>query len=188
VLLPTGDLAALLDSLAHEVAAVAGAGHWPSGAAGAAHVTIRALEPYRPDPLDDDAAERYIAAFGRAAAAVGPITISFRGLALSVGSVMAWAESAGGAGDHLRRRFGVELGDDGWLEAGVFPNGRDAMWYSSILHFAGPVRDPQELVAWVEARHHFAIGAETFTSAALCRWTFNGSAMHPAVVATAALG
>ncbi len=97
---------------------------------------------------------------------------------------MACPTSPDGTGDELRDRLGIELGADGWLEDAHFQDGRDPIWYSSILHFAGPLESPETVVDWVETRRDFPIGVETFTSLALCQFAFDGSAMCPSVVET----
>lgn len=184
VLLPSGELAESLDALSSEVLGVGGDGHWRSGRLGAAHVTVRALEPYGNGRLDIDNAARYISVLERAVAELGPISLEFEGIALSVGTVMACGKSPDGVADELRDRLGTELGPDGWLEDRHFKGGRDPIWYTSILHFAGPLAFPETLVDWVEARRALSIGVGTFTSVALCQFAFDGDAMCPRVVGT----
>ena len=181
VFLPSGGLAASLDRLTHEAAAVL-PGHWHSGATGAAHVTVRALEPYADGSLGSDRAVRYRAALASAADGLGAVQLNFEGLVLSVGTVMAWATNPDGRADELRRRFAAELGADGWLEDTAFKTGRDPIWYSSLLHFAGPIESPANAVEWVDARRDTAIGEQSFESAALCRWEFDARCMLPSII------
>jgi hypothetical protein len=187
VLLPFGDVADALDRLTASLREVAGHTHWPSGSDGRAHATVRALEPYR-DAGDDEQAGRYLAALERAGRAVGPVRLDFTGLALSAGSVMACATTPGGTAHHFRNALGRELGPDGWLEDTLFPTYRDPIWYCSAVHFTGPLRAPGDLVAWVDAHRDVGLGEQTYHSVALCRWTFDGIAMAPAVIGSATLG
>lgn len=177
---PGKELSVGLAALATEAAAIAGTHHWRSGDLGRSHITVRALEPYVAD-IPEDRRERYLAA-ARRSAAVGPVRFVFEGVTLSAGSVMARARPLDGRADHLRQRLDDELGDDGWLERRVFPGGRDAIWYCSVLHFAGEIADPRGLVDWAAAQSDVSIGEATFTQLALCTWVFDGTAMEPRVV------
>lgn len=183
VLLPTGDLAHLLDDLTSEAAAVAGRDHWLSGGPGRAHVTVRALEPFA-DAVDPAQLERYRSALGRALHDTGPLLLTFGGLGLSTGSLMVCAEPIGTSADALRQRLGTELGADGWLEDGLYPDGRDPIWYCSILHYAEKIAHPERLIDWVEVRADAVLGSQTFESVHIARWEHNGTAMAPHVLAS----
>ena len=182
VLLAAGDLAAACAELTAEVASLLGDNHWQSGAVGRAHATVRALEPF--GHVAREQLDRYAAAMTRAIASTDPLSVRFTGLCLSPGGVMACAE-AGTAGPALRQQLAAQLGPDGWLEDSVFPSGRDPVWYITLLHYAGPIRRPQELADWVDARRTAVVGAQEFTKMSLCQWSFDGSGMAPEVVATA---
>jgi hypothetical protein len=184
VLLPSGALASALDSLTGELQEVLGEGHWPSGGRGRAHITVRALERYTPS-VPPDRSARYLLAMARALQDVGPVTLGFDGVGLSPGSVVAWATTSDGRADRLRERLEEELGDDAWLERAAFENGRDPIWYCSLMHFARPITEPGELVRWIDHRSATALGAETFDTLSLCNWTFDGSAMVPGVIEAA---
>ena len=186
LLLPSGALAASLAQVTDEALAVLGDGHWPSGGPGRAHITVRALEPYT-ESVPRDRAERYLAAMRRALRTVGPVRLELTGIGLSRGGVIACARTTDAAADQVRERLEAELGDDGWLEHAAFENGRDRFWYCTLVHFAGPVSDADELVDWIDQRIDRAIGTATFDSMALCRWSFDGSAMAPQVIGSAAL-
>jgi len=181
---PREELSLALAALATEAAVRAGAHHWRSGDIGRSHVTIRALEPYV-DAIPGDRRERYLAAARRAAAGLGPVQFAFDGVTLSTGSVMARAIPLDDRADRVRQRLDDELADDGWLERRVFPNGRDPIWYCSVLHFAGQIADPQALVEWAEAQHGVSLGGASFTELDLCTWAFDGTAMTPRVVGVA---
>jgi hypothetical protein len=182
ILLPSGEVATRLDELTADVAAVLGDRHWPSGAAGRAHFTVRALEHHDPRPIPADRITRYTQAADRAVAAVGPVTLDVRGVVLTRGGVVATATSPDGSGGHLRRCLADELGRDGWLEDLAFPNGRDPFWYSTLLHFASTMDDADALVAWVDARRHLRIGTAVIDALTLCAWRFDGVAMKPLVL------
>ena len=183
VLLPSDALGDALAELTANIESIIGDGHWPSGGKGRAHVTVRALEPR--GPVSTDRIERCAAAMERAGAAEPP-PLRFTGLCLSPGSIMARA-SVDDRADRLRSRLASELGDDGWFEDRVFPNGRDPFWYVSLVHFARPIDRARELVDWVEVRRTLEIGHQTFDATALCSWSFDGSAMAPAALARAAI-
>jgi hypothetical protein len=173
VLLPAGETAAALHALAEDALAIAGAGHWASGTAGAAHVTLRALGHW-----GGDVHERHVTALERAF--VEPVTLDFTGTRLLEATVLAMAVDVGGAGDRLRARYGEELGDDGWLERKVLPRGRD-IWYLTLVHFATPDVDRDALALWVDDK---PIGRAVFDAAHVCRWGFDGRRMVPEPLAT----
>lgn len=184
VLLPSSDLARSLDDLTNEATETIGDGHWRSGGMGRAHVTVRALEPYGDTPVPTGRANRYILALERAITGLRAVRLELEGLALSAGTVMARARCTDGTANELRQRLGTELGDDGWLEDRHFENGRDPIWYCSLVHFAGPITAPARLVKWVDSRTDIHIGGESFASVYLCRWDFDGTATAPVVIAS----
>jgi len=184
VFLPSGALAASLARVTDEAVEALGDGHWRSGGPGRAHITVRALEPYA-ESLPRDRAGRYLAAMTRALLDVGPVELELRGVGLSPGGVMACGRSADAAADRLRQRLGAALGHDGWFEHAAFESGRDPIWYCTLVHFTGPISDADKLVSWVDQRIDLPVGTATFDSMALCRWSFDGCAMAPRVIASA---
>lgn len=186
VLLPSAGLADALTDLTATAAAVIGGEHWRSGSAGRAHITARALEPHGPVP--PDRLDRYAAALERVATTAKPPTLRFTGLCVSPGTVMACALPADDGADNLREHLELELDDDGWFERKVFGEGRDPIWYVSILHFAGPVLDADRLIQWVDANRSREIGHQTFEEMSLCEWEFDGVAMAPKVLTTTGFG
>jgi hypothetical protein len=178
VAFPSGELAATLDALTSEAVTIAGPRHWRSGADGRAHVTVRAIAKRAERPPSPDRIHRYVAAMDRALTAVGSFRLDFDGLALSNNGLLAIATSPDGRADELRRRLAIELGDDGGFEREAYDEPR-TRWWSSLVHFAGPVVDAPGLVEWVDARRATAIGSETFDALALCRWNHDGTAMAP---------
>jgi hypothetical protein len=178
VLLPTGALARALDELSRSALAVAGTGHWESGTAGAAHVTLRALAPW-----GGEVGVGHIDALRRSF--VEPVTLAFDGaVRVTPTAVLALATDVGGAGDRLRARLGAELGPDGWLEERVFgAAGRDS-WYATLLHYASDDLDRVAVDAWSPPG---PVGETTFDEAHVCEWRFDGRRMVPDVVATVRL-
>ena len=150
---------------------VAGPGHWPTGAAHAVHVTVRAIQAYRVDiPPVDPVTSRAAAAVARAAAAAAPVRFRLTGLTLTPSGVMACAYPCDGAADDFAHRLRAELADDAWFEANFH---RD-IWYATLLHFAGPVLDPAALVAWVAARRDLDLGVAVVDEVELIRFRYDG--------------
>jgi 2'-5' RNA ligase len=185
VLFPGDRIASDLDRLTSEVMDVAGAGHWPSGGLGRAHLTIRALEPYVTS-IPDDRAARYLEAMRRALADVSHFSLDLIGVGLAPDGVIACATSPDGGADRLRERLEEELGEAGWLERAAFENGRDPIWYCTLVHFAAPIDDPEALVAWVDEHTEVEVGSDLFDSISLCRWSHDGQAMSPSSVVSLA--
>lgn len=183
---PSGAVAGALAELAFETASIAGPDHWCSGGHQRAHVTVRALAPHA-ESIPAEEAQRYAEAIRGAAAEVGPVAFEFRGVGLSEGGVMAQAVPVDDRADELRRKLGEHLGPDGWLEDLVFKDGRDPMWYCSLLHFAGPIAEPDRLVAWVDALAGQRIGHHEVTTLELCSWQRDDQGMSPVVAASVPL-
>jgi hypothetical protein len=181
-----GDAAASLDALTAEMAEMAGPGHWCSGLEGRAHVTIRALEPYSEQPVDPDRVARSWSAFERVF--VRPLQLSLDGLIVAPAGVMLRCTDLDGGGDSLRRAYGRALGPDGWFEDAVFGGGRDPIWYCTLVHFAGPISDPADLVGWVEDRTDHPLGRVELDTFSLCRWTLDAHGMAPTRLATKQVG
>jgi hypothetical protein len=183
VLLPAEDLARRLDVLTTAAAEAAGGAQWLSGGLGRAHITVRALEPYA-ETVPRERLSRYQSVLRRALDDVGPLRFEFGGLGVSAGSVMVRAAPVEQRVHALRERLGAELGEDGWLEDRVFENGRDPIWYCSILHYASPIADPEHLIAWVDERAGISLGVHSFESVEICLWAHDGRGMSPQVIAS----
>lgn len=183
VLLPQGDVARRVSDLASAVADVLGGTHWLSGGVGRAHLTVRALEHYA-ESVDAERLARYRVAVHRALRSVGPLSFEFRGVGISGGSLMVCAFPVNSSADALRQRLAVELGRDGWLEDSVFENGRDPIWYCSILHYAEPLTNVENMIDWVDAHADVQIGVHTFESVEICGWAYDGAGMVAEVVAS----
>ncbi|GAA0951744.1 hypothetical protein GCM10009554_53710 [Kribbella koreensis] len=195
VLRPPADspLSRTLDQLTAEAAALANGpdagadGHWQTGQLGSAHLTVRALELYRPtvDP-DEPAIKRYLSAMERAA--TGPARVEVTGLTLTRGTVMACAVPLDDQADLFMDRLKDELGDDAWHE---LPDGRRDIWYLNLVHFTTGIPDPGRLIDWVRARQDTAFGEVVIDRAELVRfWHAPGGSrpyMRPEVLGSAYL-
>jgi aminoglycoside phosphotransferase (APT) family kinase protein len=164
---PAGsDLSHRLDDVTREAAAIAGLGHWQTGQVGSAHLTVRALETYRPivDPTEP-VIQRYQSAMERAAA--GPARFEVTGLTLTAGSVMASAVALDAQADLFLDQFATELGPDAWFE---HPHGRRDIWYLNLLHFTSDIPDPENLITWVKAHRSASLGQTSIELAELVRF------------------
>jgi len=166
VLRPPQDcaLAHALDALTTDAAALAGPGHWETGQLGSAHLTVRALEPRRDViPPGDPTLTRYQSALHRATkASTWPVRFQVTGLTLTPGTVMACAKPLDPF--LFSSRLTTELGPDAWYE----PEPRD-IWYLNLLHFTTDIAKPDELIDWVAARRHLAVGTTTIAAPELVR-------------------
>ncbi|WBQ06205.1 hypothetical protein [Kribbella sp. CA-293567] len=171
-----GALSRTLDALTVEAAALAGAGHWQTGQAGSAHLTVRALEYYRPtvDP-DEPVVKRYQAAIERAAAITGPARLKVTGLTLTSGTVMASAVALDDQATLLMSRLADELGDDGWHERDYGRN----LWYVNLLHFTTDIPQPARLVDWIRSYRTTGFGEVTIDTIELVRFHHSPAGPRP---------
>lgn len=170
-LLPDAVATSTLARLTAEAMAVAGPWHWPTGAPESVHFTVRAMEAYRSDiPTGDPLAGRCMAALTRAAARCRPVRFRLGGLTLTPSGVMAGAYPVDDAADEFADRLGEALGPDGWFEADFH---RD-IWYATLVHFTGEIRDPSGLVEWVDRRRDLDLGEATIDGAELLRFRYDG--------------
>jgi len=184
LLRPNSRAAASLETLAREAAAVAGDGHWLTGAVGNSHLTMRALEYPRDDVGDDDpCVARYADALRAAAVGVRPLTFEVTGLTLTRLSVMACALPLDEAADRLSAAYAQALGPDAWLEKEFHRE----IWYLNLVHFAAAVRDPQRLIGWVAERRRVSPIRLHVTEVEIAAWRFTGTGMTPRRLAATAL-
>lgn len=186
VLRPDDPTAQRLAAVAAQLAAVAGPGHWQTGAIGSAHLTVRVLEPYRdPVPLDDPLVRRYCAALARVGERSRAPRFAMTGLMVALGGVVAAAEPANSAAAELRAVVSGELGDDGHFEGDSY---RGDVWWSTLLHFAAPLADGAALVGWVDDRRTLELGSFRAGSLDLVRYEYDGSRTAPVALASVPLG
>ncbi|MFY1672760.1 hypothetical protein ACN27G_22815 [Plantactinospora sp. WMMB334] len=185
VLPPDRACTARLAALTAEALAIAGPDHWPTGAPEAVHVTVRAIEAHRSSvPDGDPLVRRCASAVRRAAAACRPVRLELRGVTLTPSGVMACAHPVDSAADRFAARLGTELGADARFEADF---SRD-IWYATLLHFTGPLRDPATLVEWAADRRATDLGVSVAATADLLRFRFNGRQPVRVPLASAAFG
>ncbi|HTX85280.1 MAG TPA: hypothetical protein VME44_24105 [Streptosporangiaceae bacterium] len=182
VLRPDSQAAQMIEQVAVAAAAVVGPNHWLAGAARSSHLSLRRhLEPRRrqvspADPLVD----RYAAALRSAAKATGPVRFTLAGLILTPVSVMATAVPADTAADDLAAAFDAALYAEGCRGTGAIPG----LWYVNLAYFTGPVRDAEELIAWVEARRAMNVADVRVTRMQIVRWQYTTTGMVPFVLAS----
>lgn len=142
-----------LQHLLAQITELAGPDHFMTGRCDCAHITMRALEPYREAAAREDfVVSDWIAVIERAAAGTRPFTLSCTGLTLSPGGVLAQLEPHDATPWELLDQLRTELGDLAWFEdRGAKRN----ILYSSIIHFAADIRDPRGLVDWVDTHRMF---------------------------------
>jgi hypothetical protein len=150
VCLPDARAREVLAGVMREASAFAGPGHFDTGRSDASHVTVRALEPYREaaspaDRITDD----WVAALDEVGRQSPPIRLRLTGVTLSTSGVMVQAEPLDDEPWELMRRLRAALGPLAWFEDQW--QLRD-IWYSSVLHFAAPVRDAPGLIDWAQER------------------------------------
>lgn len=179
-----GALSHTLDELAAEAAALAGSrdnatepgGHWQTGQAGSAHLTVRALEYYRPSvDRDEPVIKRYQSAMERAAAAAGPARIEITGLTLTPGTVMACAVDLDHQATSYMTRLAEELGPDGWHERGYGRN----LCYINLLHFTTDIPAPTQLIDWVRSHRTTTFGQVTIDTVELVRFHHSPDGPRP---------
>ncbi|MCF3961971.1 hypothetical protein L1885_09865 [Streptomyces fuscigenes] len=181
---PDPSVALRMERLTAEAMTVAGDSHWPTGGAVSSHFTVRTLERYRRGIREDERLLRYRAAIRTAAGRVGTVRLELTGLTLTPASVMLCASPSGEAAEQFAEHLAEDLADDGWFEAGF----RRDIWYANLVHFTGPLANPQALVDWVDARRGLALGASVHSCVHLVAWSFDGRRMVPETLGKADLG
>lgn len=157
VLVPPRGVASRLDELMRGLLGCVGEGHLLTGRDDAVHITVRALETHRAAASpDDERTPPWIDSLRRAVIGVPPLRFALTGLTLTNGSVMAQVEPLDTWPWVFMQRLGDELGSHGCFEK---QGARRNIWYANLLHFAGPIADPEALIASVEA-HRDIDGAE----------------------------
>lgn len=175
-----------LAAVTDEAAALAGPGHWRTGDRASSHLTVRDLEPYRePIRVDDPDLARYDAALREAGGSSRPVGFAMTGVILTPGGVAAVGTPADGAAAGLRAGLASLLPDR------YLADYRGDAWWSSLLHFTGPILAPAALVAWVDAHRSTVLGAFVADEACVVRYehrqTTTGPLTLPVVLSSATL-
>lgn len=183
---PDDATAERLAAVTDEAAVLAGPGHWRTGRRDSSHLTVRDLEPYREPVLPDDAGlERYAGALREAALSSRPVGFAMTGVILTPGGVAAVGTPTDGAAGELRARLAALLPED------YLADYRGDSWWSSLLHFTGPVLAPAELVALVDAHREAFLGTFIADEVSVVRYehrqTPTGPLTLPVVLSSAAL-
>lgn len=167
VLLPAGGQAVSLVETTERVRPLVGPGHFLSGSSRAVHITVRALE-YRREhvPAGDPAVCRYLDAARRAGLRSSHVRFQITGLTLQKGGLMAALAPIDAAADRLATALGEELGEDGWHEAHF----RRTIWYTTLIHFTGPIARPVDLVDFVAERRQLDLGGLAFDRLRLVKY------------------
>lgn len=167
VIFPDRDLAEHLDAITRQLIKLAGPGHFHTGIAGSAHLTVRALERFRARvPDGDPAVARYARALRAAAARTSIFSVTITGLTLTPGAVLAGVAVGADPIDALSAILAEELGRaDDWLERANLRTFR----HLSLLHFGADLAQPRELVDWVGDRRSLALGSMVVRAADLVR-------------------
>ncbi|MCK2214930.1 hypothetical protein MF672_014210 [Actinomadura sp. ATCC 31491] len=169
VLRPEGEVVARLSALA---ATLPAPGHWVHGGP-SLHVTFRSLEPYREHVPEDDPLRRaYAGALAEAAAGLRPARLRLRGVSPHPGGVLVHGRPEDDTLDLLGKRFAGALASRGVRD--LDHGRRRDLWYVSLAHFAGPVRDPAAVVAWCDAHADADLGTAELDSAEIVRFTLTG--------------
>lgn len=179
---PCPRVGSALETLTAEALTLAGRHHWPTGREGVAHFTVRVMDHYRTDltPAHPDA-RNVLEATRRVAARHRPVRLRLRGLILTRASVMACAEPVDGSADAFSADLAEELGPLGWYEDGF----DRSIWYANLVHFTGPLSDPDGLVSWVAERRDVALGVTQARRVDLLDWEYDGRQMRPRVLGSA---
>ncbi len=172
-----------LAGLAHEVASVAGPGHWVHDT-DSLHVTICTFEPHRPDVSPTD---RRVVAFGAAlrAAVTGlpPVRLVLRGVGPHPRGVAALAYPGDDTADTLRRRIDRSLRAGGGPDRpGPSASRKDGDWYVNLVHFAAPAVDVEAVLAWCDDHRETELGSVVLPAAELVRWEATRATVRPVVL------
>ena len=185
VLRPDACSASGLAEATGELMGRAGWRHWPTGSMDSVHFTVRALEPHRVVvPASDERVARYRTAVRAAAARSRPVELHLRGLTITSSGVLACAKPVDAAADDFSAALREELGTDQWFEETFH---RD-IWYATLVHFTGPIANPEALVDLVARHRRTELGRVRFTRAELIRASYNGRQMVLVTLAAAAFG
>ncbi|MFB4272608.1 hypothetical protein [Nonomuraea sp. GTA35] len=183
VLRPEG---AIVDRMTELAATVEAPGHWVHGGR-TLHVTLRTLEPYRTHVPEDDPARRaYGAALAEAVDGLPPAGVRLAGVSPHRGGVLVGAHPQDDTLATIRKRFAHALESRGVrdLERGRV---RD-LWYVSLVHFAAPLTNAREIVAWCDTHADTDFGTAELRTAEIVQFLHTGGGIRVRSLEGAALG
>ncbi|MFC4118417.1 hypothetical protein [Nonomuraea zeae] len=173
VLRPTGEV---LDRLSELAATIRAPGHWVHGG-GTLHFTVKTLEPYRMEIPEDDPLRRvYGAALAEAAAGLPPVRIRLSGVSPHAGGVLACGHPEDDTVTTLWARLARAL-----AARGVRDQERGRVrdrWYVSLVHFAGPLADPERIVQWCDEHAGVDFGVAELTTAEIVQFVHTGTSIQ----------
>lgn len=167
VIMIGGELGDRLAALTAELVGLTGPGQFHTGSSGSAHLTVRALERYRPVlPDDGPAVARYAAALRSSCARSDAFEVSLTGLSVTPLAVVARVDVGAREVTELSARFADDLGPDDWLERDHVAR---TFRHLTLLHFGAALARPRSLLDWVSDRRTLALGSTTVTTVDLVR-------------------
>jgi hypothetical protein len=151
-----------------------GPGHFHTGRRDSVHITIRALEPFRAAATaEDEIVGEWERAMRATAATTSPFPLTFTGITLTTGGILAQLEPRDERPWQLLDRFRSELGSLAWFEDQWM---RRNIWYCSLLHFTTDIADPVGLIDWAGALRECPPTRFELTALELVRFHHSGSA------------
>ncbi|MGI5284392.1 2'-5' RNA ligase family protein [Nonomuraea polychroma] len=183
VLRPEGEV---VDRLSELAATMDAPGHWVHGGP-TLHVTLRSLEPYRDRIPEDDRLRRtYARAMAEAATGVAPPRIRLKGVSPHRGGVLVYGHPEDDTLVTLWKRFAHAMESRGVRDL-EHARIRDR-WYVSLVHFAGPLLNPREIVAWCDAHADADFGVTELTSVEVVQFVLTGQRIKVRSLERAVLG
>jgi len=171
-----------LADITWQLAELAGPHQWQTGGRGTSHLTVADVEPFRAGLTPDDPlVQRCAAALAASAHGRPAARLRLTGLVLAPGGVLARGEPADDATAALRAVVLAALGDAAMIDSSY----RGDTWWSTLLHFTGPVAHPAGLVDWVDGRRDLDLGELTADRLELVRYEHDGTRTVPVALAVA---
>jgi hypothetical protein len=164
---PSTDVLGKLAGLTAQLHDVLSDGHWIHGP-GCLHSTLRALEYYRADiPPGDTDIETYADALEQAARGIPPFELAVGRVSPHQGGAVLLLSPLDKTLDTLQERYDQALHDRGACRFD-FEHRRD-LWNIGLVHFAGPLTNPGEFVAWCNESRDLGLSTITFDAVDIVR-------------------
>lgn len=182
IALPPGHVRDELEAIMVQALPHVGRGRFQTGRRDSVHITIRALEPFRAAAHpDDEIVGEWEHAMRATAAATSPFTLSFTGVTLTTGGILAQLEPQDERPWHLLDSLRSELGSLAWFEDQWM---RRNIWYCSLLHFTTDIADPVRLIAWARVLRecppiHFDVTSLELVRFHHCKFARGEHSMRP---------